>query len=229
MKYIRKLGLVASLVLSVFAHAAIAQSKEITSTEISKMEQSAISMLRAGPYRSIWTSWVFPERGKEHSYKTTMTTEVDVAGNTRSIQEDGTPGSFRRMEVISVEGQHYRKIDEGPWQRLSPPPSGYGQSVESQPLTGSRPRFELTARLIETQDTKEGLVSIYETVSKSTREENGKDVVRISTSRFWFRYDGMLLRKDMEAETVGESRIVRNSTVYEFTNIPRIEAPNINQ
>ena len=65
MKYIRKLGLVASLVLSVFAHAAIAQSKEITSTEISKMEQSAISMLRAGPYRSIWTSWVFPERGKD--------------------------------------------------------------------------------------------------------------------------------------------------------------------
>jgi len=72
-------------------------------------------------------------------------------------------------------------------------------------------------------------VSIYETVSKSTREENGKDVVRISTNRFWFRYDGMLLRKDMDAETVGESRIVRNSTVYEFTNIPRIEAPNINQ
>src|SRR5436190_24114068 len=158
MKYLRKLGLVASLVLSVFAHAAIAQSKEITSTEISKMEQSAISMLRAGPYRSIWTSWVFPERGKEHSYKTTMTTEVDVAGNMRSIQEDGTPGSFRRMEVISIEGQHYRKIDDGPWQRLSLPTSGYVHTVESQLLTGCRPGFEFTVRLIDIQDTKAGLV-----------------------------------------------------------------------
>ena len=229
MRCISNIRLVVLLILTVLPQIANSQNKEITAWEISRMEQSAISILRAGPYRSIFTSWVFPERGKEHSFKTTMITEVDIVGHTRSVQENDTPGSFKRMEVMSISGQHYRKIDDGPWQLLTPPPLGYGQPMETPKSTGSKPRFENSAKLVETLTGKNGTVSVYETVSKSTRDEDGKEVTRISTNRFWFRYDGMLLRKDMETETIGEPRILKNSMIFENENIPRLEAPKVDQ
>lgn len=203
--------------------AAFGQSKEVSYGDLFKMEQSAGVLLRSLPHRSSMTSWVFPERGKEPSHKSVLVRETMSSGRSRWIQENDTPGSFRRMEVITIDDKNYRKIDDGAWHIL---PLPQVNAIPPEPLAPSRSkyRFENSARLIETLNEGNGPVSVYETVSRSTREEDGKETSRINTIRYWFRYDGRLLRKDMEQETIGEARILKNSTVYEYEGI-KIEAP----
>ena len=210
-------------VLSLF-QVAPGQNKEITYADVFKMEQSAMILLRSLPHRSSMTSWVFPERGKEASYKSVLIRETVSSDRFRWIQENSnTPGSFRRMEVVTIGDKNYRKIDDGSWHVLSPPRAN---TVPPEPPATARVkhRFENSARLIETHNEDNGPVTVYETISKSTREEDGKDIVRININRFWFRYDGRIMRKDMEMETVGEPRILKNSTVYEYEGI-KIEVP----
>jgi len=214
---------VALFIVLGFSPAAFSQGKDLTYADIFKMEQTAMTLLRSTPYRSTWTSWNFPERGKEPSYRGVFTYEIDATGRTRSVQENHTPGSFNRMEGIFIGDKNYRKFDDGPWRVYPLPPSPL-PITDTTPPTNSKPRFENSVKLIETLNNNDGLVSVYETISKATREENGKDIVRISTNRFWFRYDGRLLRKDMELETIGEPRILKNSMVYEYENI-KIEEP----
>lgn len=209
-------------VLGLF-HAASGQTKEIPYGEVFKMEQAAGVLLRSLPHRSSMTSWVFPECGKEASFKSVLIRETVSSDHSRWIQENDTQGSFRRMEVVTVGGKNYRKIDDGAWHVLPLPPVNMAPPEPPVP-SRAKYRFETSARLIDTLNDGNGPVSIYETINKSTRKEDGREITRINTIRIWFRYDGRLLRKDMELETVGEARILKNSTVYEYDGI-KIEAP----
>ena len=128
------------------------------------------------------------------------------------------------MEVISIAGKSFQKFDNGSWFARQPPPDYVGPANAPAPTPISKPRFENQARLVETLTEKGRLVSVYETISKSTREVDGKEVSQITTSRFWFRDDGMLLKKTSQLETVGDLKILRNTAVYEYENI-NIEAP----
>jgi hypothetical protein len=210
-------------------HQVVAQSKEASYGEISKMEQAAMVLILSIPHRRTMTSWVFPDRDKEPTWKSVLISEIIPPDRSRWIQENivSESGSFKRMEVVSVGGTHYQKIDKGPWYMREPPPPPVVPIASPLP-SAPRPRFENSAQLLETLTERGRLVSVYETKSKSTREVDGKEVIQINTSRYWFRDDGILLRKDGELETVGEPRILKNSTVYEYDDI-RIEAPKVNQ
>jgi len=203
--------------------ATLCQGKEVSYSDVIKLEQSAVTLLKAVPYRSTMTNWVFPERGKEPSWKSILIRETVRPDLWREVQENFSPASVRRTEVVFVGGNFYQKLNDGPWQlrQLPPPPVALPTTAG---ITASRPRFEVSARLIETLNDKNGMISVYETKSKSTKEEGGKEISQIATSRVWFRLDGLLVKKDFELETVGESRILKNSTVYEYEDI-KIEAP----
>jgi len=200
-----------------------AQIREVNYFEVLKLEQTAKVLLRAVPHRSTTTSWVFPERDKDPTWKSILIREVVSTDRSRWIQINESPASFKRMEVISIGEKHYRKVDDAPWQVMAPPSDYVGPS--NLPTSGtSKPRIETQARLVETVNDKNGVVSVYETVSRSTLVKNGREVTNINTGRFWFRHDGMLLRQDMEQQTIGEPRVLKNSTVYEYDGIS-IEAP----
>lgn len=225
MRTFPKVAIYVSLLLGVLGTQAHGQ--EVKFSDVFKMEQTAMTLLRAVPHRSTRTSWVFPERGKEATWKSTLINEILSAERSRWVQINESPGSFKRMEVVSIGGKHYRRVDDAPWHLLGPPPSDIVLPPAPTPPKITKPRFENTARLVETISDKSGLVSVYETISKSTLEENGVEVSKIHTIRYWFRHDGMLLRKDMELETIGDPKILRNSTVYEYDGI-KIEAPVLN-
>lgn len=203
----------------------LGQENEVTYAEVLRMEQSAMLLMRSVPYRSTMTSWVFPERGKDASYTNVLIRETTGPDRWRSIQVNDQPGSFRRMEVITIGDQAYRKVDERPWEAVPlppPPPPAPEKADPSKPAPVIR--FENKLRLVETVNAEGGPVSVYEAVSKSFRLEGAREVARITTNRYWFRYDGRLLRKDMELEVAGEPRILKNSTVYEYDAIS-IEKP----
>jgi len=204
-------------------HSLHAQSKEVSYAEVFRMEQAALSLLRSIPNRSVMTSWVYPERGKEATYKNVFIREITHTDRLRQISEELSSGKSERRELVSIGEKNYQRFNNGPWQVLDLP-KNYGVWGDPAPPVSSKPRFETSARLIETVNEKNGPVSIYETISKSTREEGGKEISQIVTSRYWFRYDGLLLKKARELETVGEPRILKNLTVYEYEEI-KIEAP----
>jgi len=212
-------------------YSSFAQSKEVSYSDVFRKEQAALQLIRSIPHRSIMTSWVYPERGERVIFKSVLTRETIGPDRLHSIQENvvSEPGSFKRMEFISIAGRNYRRFDEGPWQVLGPSPDYIGPANGPPAAqTVSRPRFENSAQVVETLTEKGRLVSVYETKSRITKEVDGKEVSQITTFRFWFRDDGMLLRKDGELETIGEARILKNSTVYEYDDI-KIEAPINNQ
>jgi hypothetical protein len=204
----------------------LSQSKEFSYGEVGQMEQTALGLIRAIPHRSTATHESFPGRGKEPTWKSVLTSETIAPDRSRWIQQNlvsESSGSFKRMEVVSISGKHYQKIDNGPWLLKEPPPPPVVPTVAADPRF-SKPRFENHAWLIETLTEKGRLVTVYETKSRSTREQDGKEISQITTSRYWFRDDGMLLKRIREFETVGDPKILKNSTVYEYEDI-KIEAP----
>lgn len=215
------------LVVLGWHQAALAQRKEAAYSEVFRMEQAALSLLRSLPHRSTTTHEVVPEVGKDPTYKSILTYETIPPDRSRSVQENVTPASFKRMETIFVAGRFYQKFDGRPWFEREPPPPPV--PIETQGTTRvSKPRFENNAWLLETLTEKGRLVSVYETKSKSTREVDGKEITQITTSRYWFRDDGILFKKTSQLETVGDPKILRNTAVYDYDDI-KIEAPIINQ
>jgi hypothetical protein len=201
-----------------------AQSKEPSPSEIFSMERRALGMLSLVPYRSTMTGETFPARGQEANWKTVLIREIIAPDRYREVQENTTQGKSDRRELIAVSGKYYQRFDNDPW-REYPPRSDYvAPKNEASPAIASKPKIESQARLLETLTENGRLVSVYEVKSKVTREIDGKEVTQLTTSRFWFRDDGMLLKEFKELETSGNPRIVSNTTVYEYDDI-KIEAP----
>src|SRR6185503_4106595 len=96
----------------------LSQSKEFSYGEVGQMEQTALGLIRAIPHRSTATHESFPGRGKEPTWKSVLTSETIAPDRSRWIQQNlvsESSGSFKRMEVVSISGKHYQKIDNGPW------------------------------------------------------------------------------------------------------------------
>jgi hypothetical protein len=202
-----------------------AQEKEVETSDITKMEMSARNLLRSVSYRSIQTSETFPERGKEALHKSVRTVEQESPDRTREIREIAGTQGMRRTEIVRIGDRKYTRSGDGPWQTASTV-GEYGKWGD--PTDVSKRRFENSARLVETvKNERNGEVSVYETVTKIIREQNGNEETSIATSRYWFTKDGKLLRKDMKFEKAGETRVSTDSTVYEFEDI-KIEEPKIN-
>lgn len=208
--------------------ATLAQSREIPFSDVNRMEQTALGLLQSIPYRSTLTAESFPERGTEASWKGISILEKASPDRSRQVYINVARGKSQRREIVSIGGNNYQRFDDGPWQVLGAPARNHvGSTNELKPIV-SRPRIENKTSLIETIQEKGRLVSIYEVKNTTTREVDGKEVVQIGISRYWFRDDGMLLKKLSELETVGDPKIVRNTTVYEYDDI-KVEAPLINE
>ena len=210
-----------------FISSASAQSKEVTSIDVRKMEQKAMELLRSVPYRSTTIAETFPVRGEAANWKSKMILEVVPPDRTRQVQETLTSEKPDRREIISVSGTYSQRFNDGPWQVLPPPPDYVGPRNETPPIPVLKPKFEIQTRLVETLTENGRTVSVYEIKNKFTREVDGKEAVQLTSSRFWFRDDGFLLKKFAELENVGDPKIVINTTVYDYDNI-KIEAPITN-
>jgi hypothetical protein len=216
------------LLLFGIQQATSAQSREISFSEVNRMEQTALGLLQSIPYRSTLTAESFPARGKEASWKGISILEKASPDRSRQVYINVSQGKSERREIVSIGGNNYQRFDGGPWQVLAAPARNRVGSINEVKPIVSRPRVESKTSLIETIQEKGRLVSIYEVKNTTTREVDGKEVVQIGTSRYWFRDDGMLLKKLSELETVGDPKIVRNTTVYEYDNV-KVEAPVINE
>ena len=220
---------VGSFFLFGIQQAALAQVQEVSYSDISKMERTTLGLLRSIPYRMTRTAETFPERGKEASWKGVLIVETNPPDRSRQISVTTTQGKSERWEIVSISGRHYQRFNDGPWQVLPPPPPPKDTEPKNAPASvGSRPKIEAQAQLVETLTEKGRLVSVYDTKSTTTREVDGKEVVQIVTSKYWFRDDGMLLKKVSEIETLRDPKIVKNTTVYEYEDI-KVEAPTVNQ
>ena len=208
-------------ILFAFDDVSLAQDKEVNSLEISRMEQAAMGMLHSIPYRSTMTAESFPERGKEASWKSVIVREVVPPGQLHEIVLDKS----NRREYIALDGKHYQRFNDGAWQAFPPPPDYVGPAGGSA-APSSKPRFENQARLVDSFTDKNRFVSVYEIKIKVTKDVEGKEITQLMTSRLWFRDDGKLLKKVAELETVGDPKILTNTTVYEYEGI-NIEAPVI--
>lgn len=214
-------------VITLFSLQAVSgQEKEVKTSDIATMEVTALNLLKSVSHRSILTSEVFPERGKEATYKAVSTVEQESPDRSREIKEIAGTQGVRRTEIVTIGDRKYARSDDGPWQTAGSVKE-YGSWGVPTPGNASKPKFEDSARLVETLTNEKGEVSIYETVTRIIREQNGKEETSIVTSRYWFAKDGKLLRKDMQFEKAGETRLSTNSTVYEYEEI-KIEEPKIN-
>lgn len=203
-----------------------AQEKEVKFSDIATMEASALNLLKSVSHRSIWTSQVFPERGKEATYKAVFTVEKEFPGRSREVRETGGTQGVYRTEIVTIGDRSYARSGNRPWQTAGAVKE-YGKWGVPASGNPSKPKFESSARLVETITNENGEVSIYETVTRIIREENGKEETSIVTSRYWFAKDGKILRKDMQFEKAGDTRFSIDSTVYTYEDI-KIEEPKLN-
>jgi hypothetical protein len=213
-------------VILLFFSSASAQNREVLPAEVLKLERDAMGMLRPIPYRSTMTGETFSARGQEANWKTIVIQETVTPDRYRQVVEDFTQGKSERRELIAVGGTYYHRFGNGPWQVLPPRQTSDIPKTETTQTITSKPKIESKAWLVETLTDNGHTVSVYEYKSTSTREVDGKSVTQMTISRFWFRDDGMLLKKFSELETLDNPRIVSNTTVYEYDNI-KVEAPII--
>jgi hypothetical protein len=172
------------------------------------------------------SSEIFPELGKEATYRSVRTLEKEFPGRSREVREIRVTQGARRTEIITIGDRKYTRLGDGQWQMTSAVKE-YGKWGDPEPAHAPKPKFENSARLVETIATENGAVSIYETVTRIIREQNGKEETSVVTSRYWFAKDGKLLRKDVQFEKTGETRLSTDSTVYEYEDI-KIEEPKLN-
>lgn len=206
-----------------FSGESFSQKTEADHREVSKKVQSGESLARSIPYRSTMTGEKFESREGARTWNSVLMQEWVQPDRSRWIQINDSPDTFKRMEVISISGKNYRKIDDGEWQSLPPYPDYVGP-VNAPQSQKSPPRFTNQAWLIENVTLNGRNVSVYETKSTVVTTEGEKETTKINRARYWLRDDGFLLKKIMELETVGEKTLLRNTTVYEHENI-KIEAP----
>jgi hypothetical protein len=230
MKHLGITVFVGSLFLFGIQQATFAQGQEVPYSEVSRMEQTASELRHSIPYRLTLTAESFPERDKEPSWKGISVLETVPPDRSHEIHENTAQGKSDRRELFSIAGKYYQRFNGGPWQvRRPPPPPPIPASIGlAASPAGSRPKVETKAWLIETLIENGRLVYVYESKGTATREVDGKEVTQIATSRYWFRDDGMLLKKVAELEIVGDPKIVKNTTVYEYGDI-KIEEPIINK
>ena len=214
------------LLVLLFFSSASAQNTEVLPAQVLKLERDALGLLRSIPYRSTMTGETFPARGQEADWKTIVVQEVVAPDRYRQVVEDFTKGKSERRELIAVAGTYYHRFGNGPWQVLPPRQNSDNPKTETTQTVTSKPKIESKAWLAETLTENGRTVSVYDYRSKATREIDGRHVTQIITYRYWFRDDGVLLKKFQELETSENSKIVSNTTVYEYDNI-KVEAPII--
>lgn len=222
-------ALAAVLIGLCFSGEGFSQKTEANYEEVSRKVESWRLLVTSIPFR--WTSR--EERVESGTRKGTWVSSTTIEkippGRSRFMSRVKN-GTFKRMEVISISGNRYRKMGRGEWQSLPPHPD-YPDTVRefSGPIhqgqkSESKPRFTNQAWLIKTVRLNGRNVSVYEIKSTEVTTEGEKEITKISSARYWLCDDGFLLKKITERETVGEKTFIRNTTVYEYENI-KIEAP----
>jgi hypothetical protein len=209
-----------------FINSASAQNKEVLPADVLRMERKATDMLSSIAYRSTMTGETFPARDQDANSKTVLIREILPPDRYREIQENTENGKWNRRELVAVGGKYFQRFDNGPWREYPPPPDYKIPGTATAPAVAAKPKVESKAWLVETLTENGHAIAVYEYKSTSTREIDGKSITQMTTSRFWFRDDGMLLKKFAELETLGDPRVISNTTVYEYDNV-KIEAPII--
>ena len=215
---------------------AFAQEVDVPLIGVLEKTQKAERWLSNIASRTSMTREDLDEKSKQWVLSSTFITENVPPGRYRWVQENFDTPTKRRIEMVTIDGRRYRKVDKGPWEEVGLPTAlnssagvsgGVSGGVSNGVSVGDRsaPRISSTARLIEQTTIDIRNVTVYEIRTVSTP---AVDDLKVSsrTVRYWLRDDGMLLKKIEEFEAADKKPTRRVTTLYDYDNI-KIDAPAV--
>ena len=212
--------LIACLSASVVA----GQEAEVPLNEVLRKTQRAETWLLNITCRTSTTREDFDEKSNKWVLSSTFMTENVPPGRYRWVQENFDTPTKRRIEMVTVDGRRYRKVDDGSWEEVALPPTlivdGVGGGNDG---VRSAPRISSKARLIAQTSIASRNVSVYEVQTVPTAIVNDSKA-ESRTVTYWLRDDGFLLKKIEEVEVSDHKSLRRLTTLCEYNDI-KIDAP----
>lgn len=200
-------------VTGIFGQGTVIEKKDFNDI-IKKDEQH-----RSGKsFRSNYLSETFSDKSKavDALYETIYETIPPDRSRYISISKVGK--EINKSETITIGPRRYNRLNDGDW-----------SEKQDQGLSGSGGGAIITygsyKRLKKARLGKKS-VTIYEKVIKTSDYGYGDGMrEEIHTTSYWITLDGIILKVLEEIETVGTSKLVRNTRTYEYDAKIRIEAP----
>lgn len=213
------------LLLTAAAVPTFSQKTKLPSEDIPAAVGIAERKLDSASFRVVHTTEWFDRRDGDVINRSVETFATVPTDRYQYITENGST----RIETIVIEGTTYRRTNDEDWESVAVPPIKKAGSYESAARFGAYEGGSHTpmgnGRLIARGTIDGQEVTQYE-VRKVSADSTPDGMTRSEITNVWINREGLIVRKIVEHDMVGDTRFMRATSNYTYGDI-QIAAPVI--
>ena len=218
------------IVLILFGYIGVfAQEKTIEQAEFDAVYQNSFEKLKGKSHRIIMTTQSSVEGRPQTDFSSKTVLEFASPTTSRTTYESSFQSVNKKTETIRIGGKTYTRKESDVWKEENP-------KVKSQPgnkLTrvDNEVDNQIEYKFLGSEKLNNQSVNRYAKIAgkKLVNSANNKETLSITTTKYWFNEDGMLLKSDMEMESRTREMVfhTRLTQIWELDPNIKIIAPTL--